>query len=169
MRSEFRPCARASFFAVIAVAALAGVAACGSVTPVFPSQVNVPFSFLDLTVGTGATAAVGSSVTVDYNGWLYDASQPDNKGQQFTTSSATGVGPLSFVVGSQTVIPGFDQGVTGMRVGGVRRVTIPPALGFGAQQVGNVPPNSTIIFEITLNSIQKVIGPRSSAIAIGYG
>lgn len=156
MRSEFRPRARASFFAVIAVAALAGVAACGSVTPVFPSQVDVPFSFLDLSVGTGATAIVGSSVTVDYNGWLYDATQPDNKGQQFTTSSDTGAGamPLSFVVGSQTVIPGFDQGVTGMRVGGVRRVTIPPGLGFGAQQVGNVPPNSTIIFEITLNSIQ---------------
>src|SRR5688572_21950756 len=96
------------------------VTGCGSSTPTAPSA-NVPFSTVDLRVGTGAAAAVGSPVSVNYALWLYNAGGVDNKGSRLQT------GPFSFTVG-QGVVPGFSQGVTGMRVGGLRRVVIPPNL-----------------------------------------
>ena len=121
------------------------VAGCSS-GPTAPT-VNVPFSTVDLRVGTGPEAALGSRVSVNYNGWLYNAGGVDNKGTRFDA------GPYSFTVG-QGVIAGFSQGTVGMRVGGIRRVTIPPSLGYGAQGSGStIPPNSTLIFEIELVSI----------------
>ena len=119
------------------------VAGCSS--PTEPSA-NVPFSVVDLRVGTGATAAVGSPVSVNYTLWLYNAGGVDNKGSRLET------GPFSFTVG-QGVITGFSQGVTGMRVGGLRRVTIPPNLAYGSQGGQTIPPNATLIFEIDLVSI----------------
>jgi FKBP-type peptidyl-prolyl cis-trans isomerase len=122
------------------------VAGCGDSNPTAPSA-NVPFSTVDLRVGTGATAAVGSPVSVNYTLWLYNAGGVDNKGSRLET------GPFSFTVG-QGVIPGFSQGVAGMRVGGLRRVTIPPSLAYGSQGSGQtIPPNATLIFEIELVSI----------------
>jgi FKBP-type peptidyl-prolyl cis-trans isomerase FkpA len=122
------------------------VTGCGSSTPTAPSA-NVPFSTVDLRVGTGAAAAVGSPVSVNYTLWLYNAGGVDNKGSRLQT------GPFSFTVG-QGVVPGFSQGVTGMRVGGLRRVVIPPNLGYGAQgSPPSIPPNATLIFEIELVSI----------------
>ena len=122
------------------------VTGCGSSTPTSPSA-NVPFSTVDLRVGTGAEAAPGSRVTVNYNGWLYNSGGVDNKGTRFDA------GTFSYTVG-QGVITGFSQGTAGMRVGGIRRVTIPPSLGYGAQGSGaTIPPNSTLIFEIELVSI----------------
>ena len=121
------------------------VAGCNS-SPTAPT-VNVPFSTVDLRVGTGAEAAPGSRVTVNYNGWLYNSGGVDNKGTRFEA------GTFSYTVG-QGVITGFSQGTAGMRVGGLRRVTIPPSLGYGAQGSGaTIPPNSTLIFEIELVSI----------------
>lgn len=106
----------------------------------------------DLTVGTGAAAATGNSITVNYTGWLYDASRPDNKGLPFDTSAERG--PFTFTLGAGTVIKGWEQGVVSMRVGGVRRLVVPPSLGYGATRNGPIPPNSTLVFDIELISIQ---------------
>jgi FKBP-type peptidyl-prolyl cis-trans isomerase FkpA len=96
-----------------------------------PSQnLNVPFSQTDLVVGTGRQAANGNNVTVNYTGWLYNPSAAENKGTQFDTS--IGKTPLSFRLGQRMVIPGWDQGVVGMAIGGRRRLIIPPSLGYGS-------------------------------------
>ncbi len=119
---------------------------CGSSSPTAPSA-NVPFSTVDLRVGTGAEATTGSRVTVNYSGWLYNSGGTDFKGTRFDA------GTFSYTVG-QGVIAGFSQGTVGMRVGGLRRVTIPPSLGYGSQGSGQtIPPNATLIFEIELVSI----------------
>lgn len=129
-------------------------AACGGGddAPAAPS-VNVPFSQTDLSVGTGAEAVNGRSVTVNYTGWLYDPNAPENKGRQFDTS--IGREPFRFTIGQRDVIAGWDQGVPGMRVGGRRRLVIPPALAYGSSGAGNgaIPPNATLIFEIELLSV----------------
>ena len=128
-------------------------AACGGGddAPAAPS-VNVPFSQTDLSVGTGAEAVTGRRATVNYTGWLYDPSAPENKGRQFDTS--IGRGPFPFTIGQGRVIRGWDQGVPGMRVGGRRRLVIPPDLGYGAGGFPpDIPPNATLIFEIELLSV----------------
>jgi FKBP-type peptidyl-prolyl cis-trans isomerase len=99
----------------------------------------------DLVVGTGATAASGDTVTVHYLGTL-------TNGTKFDSSYDRGT-PYSFRLGTGAVIPGFDQGVTGMKVGGKRRLTIPPSLAYGSTGSGQIPPNATIVFEVELVSI----------------
>ena len=116
--------------------------------PTSPTS-NVAFSTTDVRVGTGAEATPGRVVSVRYGGWLYAPTATDNKGSQFDAGS------FNFTVGSG-VIPGFSMGVNGMRVGGLRRVVIPPNLGYG-----NNPPagsiiraNETLLFEIELLAVQ---------------
>ena len=128
---------------VIVAAALAG---CGG-SPTEPSS-SAPFSQTDVRSGTGADAVAGKAISVHYTGWLYDASKADNKGVQFETS--VGGSPFSFALGFGDVIPGWDQGVPGMKVGGLRRLVIPPSLAYGAVRNGPIPPNATLIFEIEL-------------------
>ena len=113
--------------------------------PTAPSA-NVPFSTVDLRLGTGATATTVPPATVNYSGWLYNTAGVDNKGTRFDAGTFS-------LTPSQSAIPGFSQGIVGMRVGGLRRVTIPPSLGYGAQANGPIPANSTLIFEIELVSI----------------
>jgi FKBP-type peptidyl-prolyl cis-trans isomerase FkpA len=91
-------------------------------------------------VGTGATAVAGDDVTVRYVGTFLD-------GRQFDAGS------FPFRLGTGAVIPGFDQGVTGMRVGGRRRVTIPADLAYGSRGQGSIPPNTPLRFEIELLAI----------------
>ena len=139
----------------VLVAALA-VSGCGgsdddggasSVIPTSPTS-NVPFSTTDLRVGTGAEATVGRNASVRYTGWLYSPTAADNKGTQFDA------GQFSFTVG-QGVVPGFSMGVNGMRVGGLRRVVIPPNLGYGNNPpAGIIRPNETLLFEIELLAVQ---------------
>ena len=106
----------------------------------------VPFSQLDLVVGTGAVVTTGSRVIVSYGGWLYDATQPNAKGRQFDASTG-----FTFTLGAGQVIRGWDQGVVGMRVGGQRRLIIPPDLAYGSQGVpGAIPANATLVFDIAL-------------------
>ena len=125
----------------------------GNGTPTSPS-VNVPFSTTDLRVGTGAEATPGRTVAVDYTGWLYSTSAADNKGTMFDSSRNPGRTPFVFTVGAG-VIPGFSQGTIGMRVGGQRRVIIPPNLGYGSQgSAPAIPPNATLIFELELLAVQ---------------
>lgn len=89
---------------------------------------------------------------MNYIGWLYDPARPDQKGTQF--DSSIGRGPYSFVLGAGAVIRGWDQGVNGMKVGGVRRLVIPPELAYGASGNGPIPPNSTLVFEVELLDVQ---------------
>ena len=110
------------------------------------------FSSTDLRTGTGTEATSGRTVTVHYTGWLYAAGASDNKGTQFDTSAARG--PFAFVLGARQVIAGWDQGVAGMRVGGMRRLVIPPNLGYGSTANGPIPGNSTLVFDIELLSVQ---------------
>jgi FKBP-type peptidyl-prolyl cis-trans isomerase FkpA len=128
------------------------VAGCGDSSPAAPSA-NVPFAVIDLTLGMGAAAANGQVLTVDYIGWLYDSGAPDNKGVVFDSS----VGRPSFVftLGVGQVIRGWHQGLVGMQVGGERRLVIPPELGYGQAGSGNaIPPNATLIFDVTLVRVQ---------------
>jgi FKBP-type peptidyl-prolyl cis-trans isomerase len=130
--------------------------ACGggsSSSPTAPS-VNVPYSQTDLLVGTGAEATNGKRLTVNYTGWLYDSSAADNKGSQFDSSLLPGRTPFVFILGAGSVIRGWEQGVVGMRVGGQRRLVLPPSLAYGSSGSGPVPPNATLIFDIELLAVQ---------------
>lgn len=144
------------FFACMAVALF--TIACnsdGGGSPTDPSQVNVEFSTTDLVVGTGPEAAQGNRVTLPFELWLYNPAGPESKGTrvQGSTDIIQGqvVGPITFVIGDRTLIPGFDQGVRGMRVGGKRRMYIPPSLAYGSQgSPPQIPPNASIVFEVEL-------------------
>ena len=123
---------------------ITGCSGCSSSTTAPTS--SAPYSQTDITVGTGVTAAAGNRVTVSYTGWLYDSSQPNGKGRQFETNPS-----FTFLLGTRAVIAGWDQGVVGMKVGGVRRLVIPPELAYGSSGAGStIPPNATIVFDITL-------------------
>jgi len=114
--------------------------------------VIVPYSQTDLKVGDGATAANTNALAVHYIGWLYDSTQPDNKGAQFDANLAP-ADPFGFALGQGSVIKGWDQGIVGMQVGGIRRLVIPPSLAYGNTRKGAIPPNSSLIFEVELVSV----------------
>jgi FKBP-type peptidyl-prolyl cis-trans isomerase FkpA len=138
---------------VVFVAALTATACESGDNPTAPSPdpsvgLNLPFSATDITVGTGEEATLGRAVTVRYTGWLYHPNAAQNRGPQFDSGT---YGP--FVLGT-TVIQGWTQGLQGMRVGGSRRLVIPPSLGYGPGGNGPIPGNATLLFEVTLLSVQ---------------
>ena len=139
---------------IVLVAATAG-AACGSddnpTAPTDPSVgLSVPFSITDLSVGIGAEAVNGRTLSVNYTLWLYNPTAAENKGRQVQSG-----GPFTFVLGTGNVIQGWHQGIPGMRVGGRRRIVIPPGLAYGAQgSPPDIPGNATILFEVELLSVQ---------------
>ena len=101
----------------------------------------------DLAEGEGAEATAGQQVTVHYTGWLTDGTKFD--------SSLDRNQPFSFALGKGQVIRGWDEGVAGMKVGGKRKLTIPPQLGYGARGAGGVvPPNATLVFEVELLEVR---------------
>jgi FKBP-type peptidyl-prolyl cis-trans isomerase FkpA len=108
----------------------------------------------DLQVGTGGEAQKGRGLSVHYTGWLYDPTQPETKGRMFDSSRDRG--PFNFQLGAGQVIPGWDQGFDGMKVGGRRRLIIPPSLGYGVDGAGNgiIPPNATLLFEMELLDVK---------------
>jgi FKBP-type peptidyl-prolyl cis-trans isomerase FkpA len=132
-----------TLFLVLAVAGCGG----SSTSPTTTSR--APYSQTDLVAGFGAEATAGRTVTVSYAGWLYDTSRPDGKGNQFEVNTN-----FPFVLGAGRVIAGWDRGVLGMKVGGQRRLIIPPELAYGSSGSGPIPPNATILFDITLLAVQ---------------
>src|SRR5260370_28567036 len=104
------------------------------------------FTIEAVVVGSGAAAAAGQKVRVHYTGWL-------TSGAKFDSSKDRGA-PFIFPLGKSHVIKGWDEGVQGMKVGGKRKLTIPPALGYGARGAGGViPPNATLVFEVELLAV----------------
>jgi FKBP-type peptidyl-prolyl cis-trans isomerase FkpA len=100
----------------------------------------------ELVEGDGQLAEAGQQVSVHYTGWLLDGDKFD--------SSVDRNQPFQFALGKGMVIRGWDEGVAGMKVGGKRRLTIPPQLGYGAQGAGGViPPNATLVFDVELLAI----------------
>lgn len=108
--------------------------------------------YMDTKLGDGAVATAKSTVLVNYTGWL---SNNGEKGKKFDSSFDAGQ-PLTVTLGKGDVIKGWDEGVTGMRVGGKRTLIIPPELAYGAKGGGNgaIPPNATLIFEIELLKVE---------------
>jgi FKBP-type peptidyl-prolyl cis-trans isomerase FkpA len=102
----------------------------------------------DDVLGTGAEAVSGKTATVTYTLWLYSASAADHKGIRFDSNS------FSFKLGTNAVIPGFEQGVTGMKVGGKRTIEVPSSLGYGERGSNGIPGNQGLVFEITLTKIE---------------
>jgi FKBP-type peptidyl-prolyl cis-trans isomerase FkpA len=101
----------------------------------------------DVKVGTGETATAGKTVSVHYTGWLTD-------GKKFDSSKDRGK-PFEFPLGGGRVIKGWDEGVQGMKVGGVRKLTIPASLGYGSRGAGGViPPDATLVFEVELLGVR---------------
>lgn len=104
-------------------------------------------TYVDLTMGEGDVAVTGKTATVHYTGWL-------ENGRKFDSSVDRGQ-PFSFPLGAGRVIKGWDEGVQGMKIGGKRKLTIPPELGYGARGAGGViPPNATLIFDVELLGVQ---------------
>lgn len=137
--------------ATLLLAALAA-SSCGDdpTMPDFDSSLDIDLTamtktssglyYLDLVVGAGAAAAVGKTATVGYTGWLADGTRFDS-------------GSFSFTVGVGQVVAGFDEGILGMKVGGKRKLVIPPELGYGDRTNGPIPANSTLVFEVELQTI----------------
>jgi FKBP-type peptidyl-prolyl cis-trans isomerase FkpA len=141
-----RPLSPSVFVFIILAAMTAGC----TDSPTSPSATPA-FTQTDLRVGTGDVAASGKVLTVNYTGWLYDPSKTDGKGAQFDTSIGRDV--FTFTLGIGQVIEGWDRGLPGTRVGGLRRLIIPPSLGYGGFRNGPIPPNATMVFEIELVTI----------------
>ncbi len=119
----------------------------GPPAPTLPPTTITQLKVEDLVVGTGAEAKVGDTLTVNYTGWL-------ENGTKFDSSLDRGQ-PIDFVLGKGQVIAGWDQGLVGMRVGGKRRLTIPPALAYGASGAGDtIPANAALIFEVELLAVK---------------
>lgn len=109
---------------------------------------------VELHPGSGAAIALGQKAVVQYTGWLYETAAPEKKGKEFDSSRNTGQ-PFRFSLGAGDVIKGWDQGVLGMKVGEVRRLTIPADLAYGDAGAGGViPPGATLIFDVELVAIE---------------
>ena len=119
-------------------------------TDALPDSVQKKTVVIERKVGDGPEAEPGKFVVIDYEGFVYDPAMPGRKGARFDSSVERGV-PLSVLIGVGRMITGVDRGVLGMKVGGERTLVIPPRMGYGDRLAfGEVPPNSTLIFEVRL-------------------
>lgn len=140
---------------VAAVALIGAVAAWAQTNTAAPTKVTGAgtttksgLQYWDIKVGAGDAAVAGKPVRVHYTGWL-------TSGKKFDSSVDHGQ-PFTFKLGAGEVIPGWDEGVKGMKVGGKRQLKIPASLGYGAQGAGGViPPNATLIFDVELLAVGK--------------
>jgi len=111
-----------------------------------PTMEQTNITIEDILVGQGTEAKIGNTVSVQYRGTLLN-------GIQFDSSYDRGE-PFSFTIGQGQVIQGWEQGIPGMKVGGKRKLVIPSAFAYGDQGIGSIPPNSTLVFEVELLSVQ---------------
>lgn len=143
MRIFPRSCAIAAFALVAAIGVLAS-------PPAWAQHVTMTadgLGIIDTKLGTGATPKPGQTVVVHYTGWLYQNGQ---RGKKFDSSVDRGQ-PFEFPLGKGQVIPGWEQGVEGMKVGGRRELIIPPSLGYGAKgSPPTIPANETLVFVVDL-------------------
>jgi FKBP-type peptidyl-prolyl cis-trans isomerase len=149
----------AAWGGLLAVATLAGLAAAQAPTA-SPGPASAPEAALlvtDVVKGVGDEALPGMVVVVHYTGWLYDAAAAEQHGRMFDSSRERGQ-PFSFPLGAGRVIRGWEQGIPGMKVGGTRRLVIPPDLAYGERGAGNgvIPPNATLIFDLELLAVETV-------------
>lgn len=149
---------KSMFKFIASLACAVSLVACGGGgddAPAAPVKPQPAFSKTDTVVGTGVEAIAGDLVTVHYTGWLHDpaASTKGFKGTQFETS--TTATPFSFSLGKGQVIPGWDQGVLGMKAGGKRTLVIPAELAYGARASDKIPANSALVFDIEVLSIKR--------------
>jgi FKBP-type peptidyl-prolyl cis-trans isomerase FkpA len=144
--SSVRAAARG--LAVVFTLATLGASCTSPTSPAYKSS----FIITDLTVGTGTEAASGMTLLVNYTGWLYDETKADKKGSQFDASPAGQ--PFVFKLGVGQVIQGWDLGVVGEKIGGIRRLVVPADLAYGREGAGSsIPPNATLVFEIELINV----------------
>lgn len=148
-----RQVATALGMAALALAALAQAPA--NAPP--PAEPEPAVLVTDLSAGIGDEALPGMIVVVHYTGWLHDPAAKDQRGRKFDSSRDRGQ-PLSFPLGAGRVIRGWEQGLPGMRIGGTRRLVIPPSLAYGARGAGNgvIPPNATLVFDVELLAVETV-------------
>ena len=130
-------------------------AACSSGETGAPGMSSITsLQIKDTKVGSGVEATPGRQVTVHYTGWLYDEKAADHHGKKFDSSRDHNE-PFPFRLGAGQVIPGWDQGVSNMKVGGTRTLTIPPDLGYGQRGAGGlIPPNATLVFDVELLDVR---------------
>lgn len=121
-------------------------------TPPAAAADSVALEKIDTVAGTGKEATNGATVVVHYTGWLYEPNTASKRGAQFDSSS--GREPFSFHLGGGQVIPGWDAGVAGMKVGGKRTLIIPASLGYGSSGAGPIPPNANLIFDVELLDVR---------------
>jgi FKBP-type peptidyl-prolyl cis-trans isomerase FkpA len=156
--------ARATRRGVTAMLSLAVLACGGSTAPAPPSdpatetyapalgvdisqmtKVSDQLFFLDVVAGTGASATRGSFISTNYTGWLVNGSKFD---------SNAGKPPIQFTLGQGAVIPGWDIGISGMKVGGTRRLVIGSSLAYGSSGSGSIPPSATLVFDVQLVGVR---------------
>lgn len=143
--------------AAFAAAALAA-GAFAQAPPDAPAAVSEPAVLVtDVVAGVGDEALPGMNLIVHYTGWLHDPAAKDQRGRKFDSSRDRGQ-PLSFLLGAGRVIRGWEQGLPGMKVGGTRRLVIPPSLAYGARGAGNgvIPPHATLVFDVELLAVETV-------------
>jgi len=154
-----RPVVLAAVFCTAAALAAAAdpPATPPAAAPQLPPAPEPTLLVTDLVKGVGDEALPGMVVIVHYTGWLYDPAARDHHGRQFD-SSRDRRQPFSFPLGAGRVIRGWEQGIPGMRVGGVRRLVIPPELAYGERGAGKglIPPNATLLFELELLAVESV-------------
>jgi len=137
----------AAFVAILSLTACGGGSGDSGATVVNP---NNPAALVkkDDILGTGAEAVSGKTANVTYTLWLYSASASDHKGTRLES------GTFSFKLGNNEVIPGFEQGTLGMKVGGKRTIEVPTSLAYGARGGNGIPANNGLVFEIILNKVE---------------
>lgn len=121
-------------------------------TPESVAATPVAFQKLDTAMGTGKEATPGTTAVVNYTGWLYVPTAPQQHGDKF--DSSIGRGPFSFRLGAGQVIRGWDEGVAGMKVGGKRTLIVPASMGYGADGAGPIPANANLIFDVELLDVK---------------
>jgi FKBP-type peptidyl-prolyl cis-trans isomerase FkpA len=153
MPRPVRQVASALVVAALATAALAQAPA----TPPPPAAPQTTVLVTDIVAGIGDEALPGMTVIVHYTGWLHDPAAKDQRGRKFDSSHDRGQ-PLSFLLGAGRVIRGWEQGLPGMKIGGTRRLVVPPSLAYGSRGAGKglIPPNATLVFEIELLAVETV-------------